>query len=104
MLAGVDTLPTDLLALGATERRTSTDRENPRMQRRARAFLFLTSLTALTACGPAPAPPVDQVTGRECFELHLDRLPPGSQYEGVASGDERRFQVRVMDGTKLVTV
>jgi hypothetical protein len=74
------------------------------MQQRQQILLLFPALTILSACGPPAEPAIDHITGRECFELHLDRLPPGAQYEGVASGDETRFEVRVMDGVKLVTV
>lgn len=70
----------------------------------SRTLATLLAFTGLAACGPTSEPSIDRVTGRECFELHLEHLPPGSQYEGVASADGARFKVRVMDGVDLIDV
>jgi hypothetical protein len=66
---------------------------------------LLLGATLMTGCGqPTPEGTVDRATGRQCFELHLDSLPPGSQYEGVASVEGEQLQVRVMTGAKIETI
>jgi len=65
----------------------------------------LVAVTGLHGCGQGQEEvSVDRATGRECFELHLDSLPPGSQYEGVAGVDGEKLQVRVMTGAELETI
>jgi hypothetical protein len=68
-------------------------------------LVALMATLAVSGCGgPSSEPSVDRATGRICFELHLDDLPPGTQYEGVASVDGERLQVRVMTGAELQTI
>lgn len=54
--------------------------------------------------GTPEEPAVDRATGRKCFELHLDRLPPGSQYEGVEHLAAGLLQIRVMTGVELTII
>lgn len=66
---------------------------------------LLVGVGFLAGCGPqTPEITVDRATGRQCFALHLDALPPGSQYEGVAGVDGEQLQVRVMTGAKIETI
>jgi hypothetical protein len=63
------------------------------------------AVTSLNGCGQGQEEvSVDRATGRECFELHLDSLPPGTQYEGVAGVDGEKLQVRVMTGAEIETI
>ena len=45
----------------------------------------------------------DPGLGRACFEIHRDRLPPGSQFEGAILGGDR-LSVNIMTGTDIRTV
>lgn len=58
----------------------------------------------LAGCGQQDATPmVNPELGRDCFNAHLETLPPGSQFEGFeAIGD--RLRVRTMTGLKVQTV
>jgi hypothetical protein len=75
------------------------------MQAPVTFYALIVGAGLLAGCGqPAPEVTVDRATGRQCFELHLDSLPPGTQYEGVAGVDGERLQVRVMTGAEIETI
>jgi len=68
--------------------------------------LAIVSLSVLLgACSEqAPAPNVDPLLGRACFQQQLNALPPGSQYEGIASADAKSIRIKVMNGVDVVSV
>lgn len=56
---------------------------------------------ALLSCGEQPSGETDPTLGRACFEAHLETLPPGSQYEGIAKASRDLIMIQVMTGTKV---
>jgi hypothetical protein len=69
------------------------------------ALISLSMATLLVACdSQGTAPDVDPRTGRDCFERQRASLPPGTQYEGVASLSGDRLTIKIMNGIEVTTV
>lgn len=67
-------------------------------------LLSICPALGLIACGPKEPPvDIDPQLGRDCLELHLPALPPGTQFEGITAADSDRLTIRVMTGVELTT-
>jgi len=78
----------------------------PDMPKRTPLSILIPALTAplLWSCdADKPVPDVDPQVGRECFELHRAKLPPGTQYEGIDAAGEP-VTIKVMTGAELTRV
>ncbi len=63
------------------------------------------SVLGLVACGPQEPPvDIDPQLGRDCLELHLPSLPPGTQFEGVTAAQPEQLTIRVMTGVELTAL
>ena len=68
------------------------------------AVLCFASVGLLSSCeGGGDTVQVDPQLGRACFEMQRNSLPPGSQYEGIASATGEQLTIKVMDGTGVAT-
>jgi len=66
-------------------------------------YLVLTAV--LVACDQQhPAPDIDPMLGRECFESHRASVEPGAQYEGIEKYTPDMLTIRVMNGVEVVTL
>jgi hypothetical protein len=75
------------------------------MRKRALSLLSILSALGLVACGPQEPPvDIDPQLGRDCLELHLPSLPPGTQFEGVTAAQSDQLTIRVMTGVELTTL
>lgn len=91
--------------LEPTQTQRSPETDPPRRAVALFSSLMLTTV-ALGGCGRSSSPPidVDRATGRACFELYLDDLPPGSQYEDIEDAGDGMLTVRVMTGVDLANI
>jgi hypothetical protein len=75
------------------------------MRQSAALVTLLLTTTVLLSCGQQQSgADVDPALGRACFDSYVADLPPGSQYEGVATASAERITIRAMTGTKVETL
>ena len=69
------------------------------------AIVQLALLALLASCEQQePAPDIDPMLGRGCFESKRASLPPGTQYEGIAKVSQNRLTIKIMNGVDVETI